>query len=74
LDIPSAQANTIRQRNANAWLLLPRRAHRSKVWRSSSDNTICTVGRPRRRRLDSGSSFMTGAHYFNSQSLTRDTS
>src|SRR6266487_3281665 len=28
---PTAQASTIRQRNANAWLLVPRRAHRCRV-------------------------------------------
>jgi len=54
LDSPWAQASTIRQRNASAWLLLPRRAHRCRVWRSSSDNTICTVGRV--GRGNSGSS------------------
>src|SRR5829696_681133 len=71
-DKPSAQASTIRQRNANAWLLLRRCAHRCSVWRSSSDNRICTVGRPR-RRLDCGSSFTPRAYHFHSEPLTRDT-
>src|SRR5215210_7095965 len=39
LDRPSAAANTIRQRNANACALVGRRAHRSSVSRSSSLST-----------------------------------
>jgi hypothetical protein len=63
LDSPWAQASTIRQRNANAWLLVPRRAHRSRVWRSSSVKVICTVGRPR-RRLDCGCLLITTVYRF----------
>jgi hypothetical protein len=44
----SAHANTIRQRNANAWDDECRRAHLSRVLRSLPDRVICTVGRPRR--------------------------
>ena len=44
---PSAHANTIRHRNANACALFGRRAHRSSVSRSSSLSTISAVGRPR---------------------------
>jgi hypothetical protein len=69
LDRPSPQASTIRQRNANAWLLVRRRAQRSSVWRSSSVNRIGTVGRPR-RRFGCGCSVITAADYFHSESLT----
>jgi hypothetical protein len=72
LESPAAQASTIRQRHASAWLLVRRWAHRSRVWRSSSVKVICTVGRPR-RRLDGGSSFMPRAYHFHSEPLTRDT-
>jgi len=37
--VPSAHANTIRARPANACDDFPRRAHRTNVCRSSSDNT-----------------------------------
>jgi hypothetical protein len=62
----------MRQRNASAWLLVRRRDQRSSVWRSSSDNTIGTVGRPR-RRLGGGFSVIAAADYFHSESLTQDT-
>ena len=45
---PSAQANTIRQRNANACDDEWRRVQRCSVWRSSPLRMIGTVGRPRR--------------------------
>ena len=47
LDRPSAQANTIRDRNASACADLRRRAHRVNVSRSSSVSTSCAFGRPR---------------------------
>jgi hypothetical protein len=53
LDIPSAAANTIRQRNANACELLGRRAHRSSTSRSSPLSTTsarCAMTAPNRRR------------------------
>ena len=36
---PSAQASTIRDRNASACAVFRRRAHPSRTWRSSSDST-----------------------------------
>jgi hypothetical protein len=45
LDRPSAHANTIRPRNANAWELLARRDQRASVSRSSSVNTSSAFGR-----------------------------
>ena len=45
---PSAQASTIRQRNANACDERCRRAQRCSVLRSSPLKVISTVGRPRR--------------------------
>ncbi len=46
-DAPAAQANTIRQRNANRCALFGRRAHRSKVARSSSLSTSSAFAGPR---------------------------
>jgi hypothetical protein len=46
LDAPAAHANTIRQRNANRCALLGRRAHRSKVERSSSPSTSSAFAGP----------------------------
>jgi hypothetical protein len=46
---PSAQASTIRQRSASAWLEVSRRAQRSSVARSSSVNTSGGSFGPRRR-------------------------
>jgi len=46
---PSAAANTIRQRNANACELFGRRAHRSSVSRSTSSSTTsarCAITAP----------------------------
>jgi hypothetical protein len=43
---PSAHANTIRHRNANACAVVGRRAHRSSVSRSSSLNTTTAAGVP----------------------------
>ena len=45
-DPPSAHANTIRHRNANACALFSRRAHRASVSRSSSLNTTTAAGVP----------------------------
>jgi hypothetical protein len=47
-DPPAEQASTIRHRNANAWDDECRRAHRSRVLRSSPLSLISTVGRPLR--------------------------
>src|SRR3954447_22828420 len=47
LVLPWAHASTIRDRNARLWGLLGRRAHRSRVSRSSSDSTRAALGRPR---------------------------
>jgi hypothetical protein len=44
---PSAQPNTIRQRNANACADFARRDQRTSVSRSSTDNTSGGFGRPR---------------------------
>jgi len=49
----SAQANTIRQRNANACDDEWRRAQRCRVLRSSPLSLIGTVGRPRRAIVNS---------------------
>jgi hypothetical protein len=49
LEVPSAQASTIRQRSASAWALLRRRDHRSSVARSSVDSTSGASLGPRRR-------------------------
>ena len=46
LDTPAAQANTIRERNANAWDDFRRRAHRTSCSRSSSVNSNTAFGRP----------------------------
>ena len=46
-DAPVAHASTIRQRNANRCALLGRRAHRSKVARSSSPSTSSAFAGPR---------------------------
>jgi hypothetical protein len=46
LDKPSAHANTIRDRNANACAELARRDHRVNVFRSSSVSVNVAFGRP----------------------------
>jgi hypothetical protein len=48
---PSAQASTIRERIANYWALLGRRAHRASVSRSCSVTTNSAFGRPRTTTL-----------------------
>jgi hypothetical protein len=53
LDKPSAQASTIRQRNANACAELARRAHLCNVSRSWSLRTNPTLDRPRPAILES---------------------
>src|SRR5215213_8386191 len=45
---PSAQASTMRARNANAWDDECRRTHRHRVSRSESVSSMTAVGRPRR--------------------------
>ena len=57
---PAAQANTIRQRSASAWLELRRRAQRSSVVRSSSVSTSSGSLGPRRDGCRSGVAFIHG--------------
>jgi hypothetical protein len=47
LEVPSAQASTIRHRNANAWALLGRLAHRWSVDCSWAASTSGASGEPR---------------------------
>jgi len=47
---PWAQRNTIRARNASAWAVFGRRAHRSSAARCSPDSNNSSFGRPRGRR------------------------
>ena len=71
---PSAQASTIRQRSASAWLLLARRVQRSSVARSSSLNTKGGSLGPRRRPVARWSGSMAGTSQTSNKLAPQDTS
>jgi hypothetical protein len=70
---PEAQASTIRQRNANAWLDLARRAQRCKVARSSSVSASSGSFGPRRRAGVSVAMSMHGPYQTSNQPTTQHT-
>jgi hypothetical protein len=71
---PSAQASTIRQRSANAWLDFARRAQRCRMARSSSVSASWGSFGPRRRAGVSVTVSMPGPYQTSNQPATQHTS